>query len=234
MEGSVEIEHGKYSFVRYMMFQPSLFLRFFTIIAKVLLFPLALPFVLLSRVSSKTGFRFCSELLSLVPFAIGEIMRFDFLKCTLKSCGNNVYVGFGTVFIYPEVSVGSNVLIGMYNTVHHCDFGDNIMTAEGCRFLSGSRYHLFDRRDIPMAQQGGELKRVIIGTDVWIGANSIVMDDVQDGAVVGAGSVVTKIVPAYSIVGGNPARVLRTRRAAPKPAPYREQGRSGRDLINDC
>ncbi|RFA25156.1 hypothetical protein CAI21_19880 [Alkalilimnicola ehrlichii] len=52
---------------------------------------------------------------------------------------------------------------------------------------------------------------VIIEDDVWIGNNCIVLKGVRigRGAIVGAGAVVTKDVPAYCIVGGNPARVLK-------------------------
>lgn len=52
-----------------------------------------------------------------------------------------------------------------------------------------------------------------VGNDVWIGSNSVIMGGVSvgDGAVIGAGSVVTATVPAYAIVAGNPARLLRFR-----------------------
>ncbi len=54
---------------------------------------------------------------------------------------------------------------------------------------------------------------VRIGNDVWIGLNSLILSGVEigDGAVVAAGSVVTKSIPPYTIVGGNPARVIRSR-----------------------
>jgi acetyltransferase-like isoleucine patch superfamily enzyme len=53
----------------------------------------------------------------------------------------------------------------------------------------------------------------VLGSDVWVGSNSVVMAGVlvEHGAVIGAGSVVTKNVPPYAIVVGNPARVLRYR-----------------------
>lgn len=56
-------------------------------------------------------------------------------------------------------------------------------------------------------------RRVVIGHDVWIGHSAILLPGVSvgDGAVVGAGSVVTKVVPPYAIVGGNPARHIRYR-----------------------
>ena len=58
-----------------------------------------------------------------------------------------------------------------------------------------------------------EMGNTIIGNDVWIGVNAIVMDDVTigDGAIIGAGAIVTKDVPPYAIVAGSPARVLRYR-----------------------
>lgn len=53
----------------------------------------------------------------------------------------------------------------------------------------------------------------VIGNDVWIGSNSLIMGGVEigDGAVIAAGAVVTKNVPPYAIVGGNPAKILRFR-----------------------
>jgi len=58
-----------------------------------------------------------------------------------------------------------------------------------------------------------EFEEIYIGNDVWIGANAILMDGVHlpDGVIVGAGSVVTRNVPAYTIIGGIPARIIRYR-----------------------
>lgn len=78
-----------------------------------------------------------------------------------------------------------------------------------------ARGHQFDRTDIPMRLQDDAIpKPVIIDDDVWIGTRVILLPGVHigTGAIIGAGSVVTKNVEAYAIVGGNPAQVIKRRR----------------------
>ncbi len=211
MKQRVEICYDQYTEIEYRQFDPSPAMKRAMQIAGWLATPLVYPLVWLAKLSPESGFRTMSELLSLIPFVFGVIIRYQFYRRALRGCGQNVFFSFGTVFYYPEISIGNNVLIGMYNTIHHCDFGDNVMTAEGCRFLSGSKYHHFSRCDIPMTRQGGQLKRIRVGDDVWIGANAVVMEDIAKGAIVGAGAVVTRKVELYCIVAGNPARILNKR-----------------------
>lgn len=213
MLGKIEIPDGRYVDVKYRMFNLSSAAKIFMKIAGWLSLPFVYPLVWLAKISPETGFRTISELLSLIPFAIGVIVRYQFYKRTLHACGHNVLINFGTVFYYPEVSIGNNVLVGMYSTIHHCDFGNDVLVAQGCHFLSGSRQYGFSRLDIPMAQQHGKMMRIRVGNDVWIGTNATVMDDIGTGSIVGAGSVVTRRVEPYSIVAGNPARILKRRRS---------------------
>jgi len=197
--------------VEYQQFSPSTPLRLGMRLAGYLLWPVVIP-VALAAVASEVIFRTLSELLALAPYVLGTVLRYEFYRWTLKRCGHNVVIGFGTVFLYRDIEIGDHVLIGMYSTIHHCDFGSYVVAAEGCRFLSGSRYHNFDRTDVPMAVQGGKVRRVQIGDDCWIGANAIVMSDIATGSVVGAGAVVTAPVEPYTVVAGNPAKVIRRRR----------------------
>jgi acetyltransferase-like isoleucine patch superfamily enzyme len=199
--------------VQYQQFSQSTGFAMAMRIAGVLSWPLVVPLACLARVSD-TGFRTVSECLAIVPYLLGVILRGEFYRWTLRRCGRNVLVGFGTVFLYRDIEIGDHVLIGMYNTIHHCSFGSYVLTAEGCRFLSGARYHNFDRTDIPMALQGGKLRRIHVSDDCWIGANAIIMSDINTGSVVGAGTVVTAPVGPYTIVAGNPARVVRQRQTA--------------------
>jgi acetyltransferase-like isoleucine patch superfamily enzyme len=77
--------------------------------------------------------------------------------------------------------------------------------------------HIYNDPGVPVHLQGMNCKGIEIGDDVWIGAGAIVLDGVNvgKGAVIGAGSVVTHDVPAYTVVTGVPAQVIKMR-AEPK------------------
>ena len=75
--------------------------------------------------------------------------------------------------------------------------------------------HESSRTDIPICKQGNSLpKPVIIEDDVWIGARVIILPGVtvKRGCIIGAGTVLTKTFPEYSIIAGNPGRVVKRRR----------------------
>jgi acetyltransferase-like isoleucine patch superfamily enzyme len=211
--------------VRYEQFESGPALRAAVAVAGVLAWPLVLPLALLSRLS---GFVFLTvaQMLALLPHVVGVIVRYEFYRFTLRRCGRNVNVGFGSYFIYRDVEVGDHVLIGAFNTIHHCDFGSYVLTAERCTFLSGPHYHRYVRTDVPMALQGGDLRRIAIGDDCWIGAHCVVMADIGTGAIVAAGAVVARPVEPFAIVGGVPARPIGDRRRA-GPAPAADDGPRG-------
>ncbi|MEA3423389.1 MAG: DapH/DapD/GlmU-related protein, partial [Bacillota bacterium] len=74
--------------------------------------------------------------------------------------------------------------------------------------------HNFSEKDIPMIMQGdSEPAPVVIEDDVWIGARTVILPGVviHEGSIIAAGSIVTKDVQAYSIVGGNPAKLIKMR-----------------------
>jgi acetyltransferase-like isoleucine patch superfamily enzyme len=205
-----KIIDNEYIAVSYGAFTRSAFVRKIRKLFVYLLLPVLIPFIIPSRVSS-IMFRTSSELLSLIPFVFGVIIRESFYSWTLESCGDNITIGFCTVFVFNNISIGSNVLIGSNCTINHCDFGNNVMVSTGCRLLSGSRQHDFARTDIPMTEQNGYMKKIKIGNDVWVGTNCVIMEDLADGSIVAAGSVVNKKTEPYTINGGNPSRQLKMR-----------------------
>lgn len=101
----------------------------------------------------------------------------------------------------------------MYSRVQNGTIiGKNVMMGPFCLIYTFN--HQTARTDIPMIQQGyTAIKPVVIEDDVWIGARVTILGGVTvgKGSVLAAGAVVTKNVPEYSIVGGNPARILRKR-----------------------
>lgn len=198
---------SEYSEIDYAQFRPGGALRFMMGILGILLWPIAIPLALLSRLSDLV-FRSCSELLAIVPYFPGVILRYEFYRFSLRRCGSNVLVESGAVFVYRDVEIGSNVLIGRYCIVHHCDIGDDVLIGERCTLLSGSRQHRFARVDVPMTRQGGERRRIRIENDCWIGSHSVVMNDVRQGSIVAAGAVVRDEVPPRAIVGGVPAKKI--------------------------
>ena len=92
------------------------------------------------------------------------------------------------------------------------EIDDNVMMGPEVTILTHT--HNIERTDIPMGRQGMRMAKVVIGNDVWIGMRVVIMPGVRvgDGAVVGAGAIVTKDVPAFAIVGGVPAKVIKYRK----------------------
>lgn len=205
------IHDQRYVKVTYTQFNQSKTLIFFRKLFMYLVLPFIFPLILISKISDYL-FRTISELLSVIPFLFGTIIRESFYKRTLKSCGYNVSIGFGSVFLYKDMSIGNNVLIGLYCTIHHCDIGSDVLISNCCQLLSGSRLHNFERTDVPMTMQNGWMRKIKIGNDVWIGANAVIMNDIEEGSVIGAGTVVNKKIDKYSICVGNPAKIIRKRK----------------------
>lgn len=143
---------------------------------------------------------------------IGKWMRGICGKLVLEKCGKNVNIERKAIFS-SHVSLGDNSGIGINASLTgSVVIGNNVMMGADCTMYS--RNHAFDRLDIPMCEQGyNPEKTIVIGDDVWIGGHVIILPGVHigKGAIVGAGAVVTKDVPEYAIVGGNPAKVIRYR-----------------------
>lgn len=90
--------------------------------------------------------------------------------------------------------------------------GDDVLVSPNCTILTGT--YQFDRLDVPLPEQGTISKATRIGHRVWIGSNSVVLAgaEIGDNVIVSAGSVVSGRIPPNTIVLGNPAKVIFTRR----------------------
>ena len=131
----------------------------------------------------------------------------------LKKCGRRVNIEKNAE-ISSSIELGDDSGIGIRAQINgKTIIGNNVMMGpDVCIYATN---HRFDRTDIPMNKQGIDVERpIVIDDDVWIGARVIILPGVHigTGAVIGAGAVVTKDVPAYAVVGGNPARVIKMRK----------------------
>ena len=120
----------------------------------------------------------------------------------------------GVEFVRFDIEIGHNVQFGK-STLVSCDitFGNNVLIASGVSFID-KMDHDFSVVGTPMWNTGRRpSEKTIIGSDVWIGAGSIILAGVKvgDGAIIAAGSVVTKDVQSCEIWGGVPARKIKNR-----------------------
>jgi acetyltransferase-like isoleucine patch superfamily enzyme len=120
------------------------------------------------------------------------------------------------------VSIGSHTFVGNTNivTAERVEIGDDVLISWGCTIVDHDSHALewtvrqSDVRDFYKGEKnwaGVNVRPVKICNKVWMGFNVIVLKGVTigEGAVVAAGSVVTRDVPAFTLVAGNPARVIR-------------------------
>ncbi len=130
-----------------------------------------------------------------------QVMEFVVLKCV---------GGVGDLVIGEDCYLNPHCVLYSGNGIH---IGNDVLLAPGTVIAPAN--HALSRRDVPIRLQGFMPSRggVVIEDDVWIGANSVLIDGahVGCGAVIAAGSVVTGAVPAFEIWGGVPARKLKDR-----------------------
>ncbi len=155
-------------------------------------------------------------LLAALPGGLGAWIRARSMRAFLRELGHDTVIQTGIHLTNPElISIGS-----------HCNLARNVFITGGGDVRIGdwvglgpdvkiwSVNHRFEDPECPWQLQGWEKKAVIIEDDVWVAASSFVMPGVTigQGAIISACTVVSKSIPPYAVVAGNPGRIVGWRR----------------------
>jgi acetyltransferase-like isoleucine patch superfamily enzyme len=135
--------------------------------------------------------------------------------------GNNTIVMHGAVLhvynfrnmLHAGIKIGRDSLIGEYSVIRGqggVEIGDRVYTSPFTQIIAVN--HVFNDPTRPFVEQGITAEGIVIEDDVWLGAGAVITDGVRvgKGAVVAAGAVVTKDVEPHTVVGGVPAKHIKT------------------------
>lgn len=142
---------------------------------------------------------------------ISKFIRKISAKMFFDKCGKNVDLG-RKVKLSTKIQIGNNSGIGDNNYfIGKVIIGNDVMIGPQVMFIASN--HNYKDKTIPMNKQGTNSKGIFIDDNVWIGARAIILDGVhiKSGTIVGAGAIVTKDTEENSIVGGNPAKIIKYR-----------------------
>lgn len=123
---------------------------------------------------------------------------------------------------HSGIKIGKDSLVGEYSVIRGqggVTIGDRVYTSPFTQIIAVN--HVFDDPNQPFVEQGITAEGIVIEDDVWLGSGAIITDGVRvgKGAVVAAGAVVTKDVPPHTVVGGVPAKIIKTIDGTNSPKP---------------
>ena len=169
-------------------------------------------YVLLIKVKYYDNYLGCYFVLDKLP-----LKSFSIGKKSVISRYSLISICDGPNAIFSYLNIGDNTYIGEFNNIRaaggYIEIGNNCLISQHISIVASG--HNYDKKSLISKQGWNTNKRnVIIKDDVWIGANSVILPGciIETGAVIGAGSIVTKNVPPYAIVAGNPAKIIKYRK----------------------
>lgn len=188
---------------------------------------------------SKLLFQIYISILSSIPTEIGKRLRYIAYKPLFKRVNGYVSIDSGvTILGFENIELGVNVTFMKNSYIYAHDNGElkignnftintnsqlgasfgKIIIGNDCAIAANcvlrASNHNFDNPDIPFREQGHKYGKIIIEDDVWIASNCVIIANKKIGrsSIIAAGSVVTKDVESYSIIGGVPAKLIRKRK----------------------
>ena len=176
------------------------------------------PLIILANIgktvfNSFTLFVFGSQCLSIVPGVVGNFFRTAYYRFTLAEFHFDSFMLFGTIMPNPGTRMGNNCKIGGYAIIGLADIGKGVGISSKVSIIAGRYQHNFTDLNKSVFDTEPVYERIYIGDEVFIGEGAVVMANIGEYSIVGAGAVVVKDIPPYSVAVGNPARVIKNRRA---------------------
>lgn len=139
------------------------------------------------------------------------------IKKSLSKTGKNFRFGSNSIFSdYSLITIGDNVFIGDYsviNTVVPVSIGNNVMFGPEVMIIGGDHNFSVVGKNMKDVKTGGVNLPIVVEDDVWVGSRAIILKGViiGEGSVVGAGALVTKSLPPYSVCMGSPCNPVKCR-----------------------
>lgn len=158
--------------------------------------------------------KICQKYYNMIIFGV-SYLRAGFWRLFVKKMGKDVYIMGSCMIGSPSgIEIGDHVCINHHTTISGIGalkIGSFVMIGPNCNIITAN--HGFSDSSRPMMFQGVVSGPVEIGDDVWLGANAVILPNVKigRGAIIGANAVVTDNVPAFAIVGGVPAKLIKYR-----------------------
>lgn len=187
----------------------------------------------------KEAVAFFDAILIYFPGNTGNYLRYIAYKRRFKSCGENISISQAVSFKgWINIELGNNIGFGELNSIYaesmtnessirignDVSFNRNVMinadvrgtiiiedkVLVGPNVVMRASGHRYEKKGVPIREQGHHKGIIMLKTGAWIGANAVILPDVTigKGAIVAAGAVVTKDVGEFEIVGGLPARKI--------------------------
>ena len=156
--------------------------------------PLTVPSILFYEVFGITGvFNFCATLISLIPGMVGQYLRASFYMQTLSKCSYDLAIGFCSFFSHPDSQVGYRVYIGSFSIIDPAFLEDDT---------------LISSRVLISKSISNDSELIRIGKESWVGEGAIIMHDVGEKCLIGAGCVVNRPISNGHVVVGHPMRTI--------------------------
>lgn len=157
------------------------------------------------------------------PEMLGNTIRFWYFKSRLYSLGERTKISENVIIYHPElIKIGKKCYINRYcdlnASLHDTEPAPHMIIGDGCMigaysFFRTANHHFTDPDHICAREprQARDIRKIVVGNDVYIGAHCLILagTEIGDHCIISGGSVVSSVIPPYSLVAGNPARVIK-------------------------